>query len=136
MQLVGHQDPVGESAFFGLLVLTQLGEEPSGDNGILMLAEYGLQLFGVPRDGFHLAVRRFDEFSGIPRSLGGLPRPMQLFDVIVSLPQPLVGLSLGLLDILDRRRVLLTSRLRQRRYCPPATQQLHQVVIVRRAYSL
>ena len=61
---------------------THLCEELGRDNGILMLTEEGLHLLGVPCDGFHLAVDRFDEFSGVPRPLERLPGPMQLLDVV------------------------------------------------------
>ena len=88
MQLVGHQDAVGEGASSGLPVgcSTDRGEEVGGDNGILMLAQEGLQILGVPGDAFHLAVGRLDEFGGVAQPLHRLARPMQPLDVVVCLP--------------------------------------------------
>jgi hypothetical protein len=95
-----------------------------------MLAKEGLHLLGVPRDGFHLTVGRFDEFSSVPRPFERLPGSMQLFDVVVGLPQSFVRSSLGGFHILGRFRAVLTGRVRERRRGPPAAQQLHDEVLI------
>ena len=71
-----------------------LGQEVGGDNSILMFAQQGLQILGIPRDALHSAVGWFDEFSCVAQPLRGLTRPEQPIDIAPRVSELLVGLSL------------------------------------------
>ena len=101
-----------------------------------MLAQQGLKFLGLLRGGLHLLVGRFDEFSRIPCALHRLPRPMQLVNVVVGLPESFVSLLLGLFHVFDRCHGLLCSGFGEWRRGPPAAQQLHQVLVAPGTHSL
>jgi hypothetical protein len=65
----------------------------------LVLAEFGLAVLGFPGNAAGFAVDRFSEFTGVPEALDGLAGAVQLFDVPVSLMEPLVSLLPGSSDV-------------------------------------